>query len=67
MAGRKKVAEEEPAVEEVKTEEVSVSQNKPNTWSKKIKVTPEQVAELQRENKLVGYYEEDGQGIALIR
>lgn len=49
------------AKEEVKTPEASVTetptQGEPNVWNKDIIVTQEQAMQLQKECKMVGYYE----------
>ncbi len=67
---KKAIVEQEetqtPKPEEVK-EEAPVVEQKRNSWSKRIKVTSEQAADLQKEGKMVGYEVVDGQGYALIR
>ena len=47
--------------------EAPVSNGQPNQWDRKVKVTLEELLQLQTDGKLVGYYEEKGERIALIR
>lgn len=66
MARTKK---EKKVTEETETPipEAPVSNGQPNQWDRKVKVTLEELLQIQTDGKLVGYYEEKGERIALIR
>ena len=63
MAKVKKVTKET----EVPIPEAPVAVAQPNKWDRKVKVTLEELLQIQKDGKLVGYYEEKGERIALIR